>query len=117
MPKIKISWEDERQGTVSAWIDQETREIVRQDGEPNPGYYVTWKGEVRRMTANTTQAEMADPLILEFKERDRADVIRARNLYLQDGFTYEQIAARLYRSRSTIYRWLKALNLVKERKK
>jgi DNA invertase Pin-like site-specific DNA recombinase len=116
MPKTKISWEEHPQGTVTAWIDRETREIVRQDGEPNIGYILEWKGELKRMQVSTKNAEYGDPVYLQFKEKDRPDVILAKTLHLE-GLSYELIGRRIERSRSTVYRWLKTLGLVNKRGK
>ena len=108
MPEIKISMEDPERGTVSAWIDQETRNINLTLGKPNPGYIIDWKNELRRLQAE--YPEVVDELELNGPEYEsipplkRAKAARAK-YKRKNGLTYDEIADDLEVHRSTVYRW------------
>jgi hypothetical protein len=67
MSETKISWENHPQGTVSAWINQETRKILKQLGEPNPGYVLEWRDEL----ADALEDMARDIALIELKPPDR----------------------------------------------
>lgn len=113
-PKTKISWEDERAGTVTVWIDGATREQIRQDGKPNPGYSLEWQDELRRMGVSYEYIDLADEKYEQFPPKDRALVARAYTM-IKNGEQVQSVANKLEKSRTTIYRWMKKLGMVNKR--
>lgn len=109
-PTILLSMTDKTAGTVVAYFNGETTEIINQFGMPNPGYTLQWKDWLKRLGVKYDYAEAIDPIYAQFQPKDRADVVTA-HVMRRNGCEYKEIEAKTGRSRTTIWRWMKKLGM------
>jgi hypothetical protein len=113
-PITKISWDDNQAGTVIAYINSKTREFIRQFGEPNPGWHLVWKEELSRLSNDASKIEVSDEIYKIFPENKKFDAVRIKQLYSR-SYPVEVICGQLNLSRSTVYRYLNKMGLIKKR--
>ena len=59
--KTKISWDDPQGGTITAWVDSETREVLSVMGSVNKPYKAKWEEEISRITGEPVFSSDSDP--------------------------------------------------------